>query len=557
MNLQSLTASCDALYLATYSPELVPCVIGNSIEARHKFFVKRNEPQTVAKHITDMFPQIETHLNNKPWSDKHIILATAASRIQQLMTYPNQQVKAIAEHVSNLPKLTVPFLLGNAYATFPPEKTREKGGPVKVENRYFYTYPPKCNHNENALIFAATQIERLLSLIVLVVQTVSKIFRISLKSLNRFHYFSNKETSNQIYDSKKNSPPIPDPERFSSYWIGHATCLFSIPVIAESGTRSTISIITDPVEGDLFPGLYPRMTQPALKLNQCPPIHICMLSHNHMDHFNPASLKKLLGMNPLMIVPPGDGPAIRNLGFSKVVELGWFEKQVVSIEDQKGNIFSCSISSVPANHCSGNARSASHASLFNGYVVQSDALDGDIYFAGDTARLNDDHTKYLGNSFDIHYNFQPGGPDNYRLHMFPTHQCSADALCMHMHLIISRAYNEINKEECPDFSKLKEQCSPCYTIFMHNKTFKLGTLHFDDTNKSISRILNWLTSHNTWEVIQDATLEPYEQTVLEELSESCKIIRLAEGPLQPQQLAELFTNNIIIPKIGANFVSHS
>ena len=199
-----------------------------------------------------------------------------------------------------------------------------------------------------------------------------------------------------------------DADHFSSFWIGHATCLFGIPVLSNTGSRSRVMVLTDPTEESVNGLFYPRMTEPGKPIEGCPPIPVCLLSHNHMDHVSSSVMKKLLCYDPLVVVPPGDGGYLRSMGFSRVVEVGWFEETAIDVADRDGKSFRFTVAGVPANHGSGNLHQPRRKALFNGYVIRSSALDGDIYFSGDTARLDAGHTAVLRDSFNIKYNFQPG-----------------------------------------------------------------------------------------------------------------------------------------------------
>ena len=80
-------------------------------------------------------------------------------------------------------------------------------------------------------------------------------------------------------------------------WLGHATFLIQI---------GNVNILTDPILGQLS-WFFPRMLPIVLPTEQLPEIDIVLLSHNHPDHTDIASLKAL-PKNPArwIGVPHGD-----------------------------------------------------------------------------------------------------------------------------------------------------------------------------------------------------------------------------------------------------------
>jgi L-ascorbate metabolism protein UlaG (beta-lactamase superfamily) len=333
-----------------------------------------------------------------------------------------------------------------------------------------------------AQIFVSTQSERLMSAIGRIIESVSGFFGHKI-SFSPYHYFRNGETKNDIY---ANYSPIAETKGATSFFIGHATCAMNVPVQPfDGGEPFKVNIITDPVEGDLNKILYPRMTDPARTMDQIPVPHVFLLSHNHLDHYDRNTLLKLVKYQPLMIVPAEDKEKFIELGFKNIVENNWWEKTSITLE-HNGRQGLLEITTVPANHWSGQGVCDDHEAASVGYVIHN-KQGGDIYFAGDTARLDDMHIGTLIEKFNITSMFQPGGPDESRENMKGTHQASVDGVWMHSRLLMTNLYTKGNfkdrtKEEFID------QAKELRTLYMHNKTYKLGNLHFDDTDASIGRL---------------------------------------------------------------------
>jgi len=215
--------------------------------------------------------------------------------------------------------------------------------------------------------------------------------------------------------------------------IGHATQLIQ---------TSGMNILTDPVFGDLAPVVYPSMTkrfEQTIKADDLPHIDVIIISHNHRDHVDENSLKLLIkkaqdeGLPlPQLLVPMGDEDFFRGLGFTDVKAFEWHE-QITLYSKTNEPITFCS---EPADHRSGRNGYDAHESLVMGWTVSQKNRSEILYFAGDTARINDIRMNSL--ALDIYQlyqhkkgpnnwvplpqliNMEPGGPNYTRKEMEPT-----------------------------------------------------------------------------------------------------------------------------------------
>lgn len=156
----------------------------------------------------------------------------------------------------------------------------------------------------------------------------------------------------------------------SATWISHSTVLIKV---------DGITLLTDPVFAHVigpFPWLgMARKTPPALKIESLPPIDIVLISHNHYDHLDGFSIKTLLSLyNPLVIAPLGNGPLLKSLGCSRVIELDWWESYRVNPL--------LNIVLTPALHWSRRTLLDTCQALWGGFLIQNQDLK--IFFAGDT-----------------------------------------------------------------------------------------------------------------------------------------------------------------------------
>ena len=89
------------------------------------------------------------------------------------------------------------------------------------------------------------------------------------------------------------NPQLWDPSGVTAAWLGHSTVLVNF---------YGLTILTDPVLGkrvgaDTWVGTIgaKRLIAPALRARQLPPIDLVLLSHAHMDHLDPVTLRRLPG----------------------------------------------------------------------------------------------------------------------------------------------------------------------------------------------------------------------------------------------------------------------
>jgi hypothetical protein len=76
------------------------------------------------------------------------------------------------------------------------------------------------------------------------------------------------------------------------------------------------------------------------------------------------------------------------------------------------------------------------------------------------------------------------------------------------------------------------------------KTYKLGNLHFDDTDQSIYRIITALRQGNIEE------LKEYELKVYNELLNIGQRIKFQEEGLTPLDISNIVESCVVIPRIG-------
>ena len=157
-------------------------------------------------------------------------------------------------------------------------------------------------------------------------------------------------------------------------WIGHSTVLVQI---------GGLNVLTDPVWADRasplpFAGPRRRLA-PAVRLADLPPIDVVLISHNHYDHLDLATVRRLVDRFPDAdwATPLGVGAYVRREGARQVQELEWWSRVDVA---------ALAITCTPAQHSSGRGVTDRNRSLWCGWSIE--ASKGErraVYFAGDTA----------------------------------------------------------------------------------------------------------------------------------------------------------------------------
>ena len=196
-------------------------------------------------------------------------------------------------------------------------------------------------------------------------------------------------------------------------WIGHSTFLIK---------KNNLVILTDPVFSERaspFKRLGPkRLIPPAILLNELPKIDVVTISHNHYDHLDIRSLKKLSKLNPnlIFLIPKGDIDIFNKKNIDNVKEFVWWEE--ISIDDF---IFTFT----PVQHWSARGLFDRNESLWGGWFIKS--ADYSLYHAGDTGYSNDfvETQKRLGSP---KYAFLPIGAYDPEWFMAPSHVNPEDSI---------------------------------------------------------------------------------------------------------------------------------
>jgi len=147
-------------------------------------------------------------------------------------------------------------------------------------------------------------------------------------------------------------------------WIGQASFLIQL------GGRSAL---IDPVMSTTIAGFIARNVAPGLDWAALPKIDLVLVTHNHRDHMDVPTLKRL-GADPVYVVPRGLGRAFERAGLRRVIEMAWWQREEIA---------GLRVTFVPAEHWSRRGLLDTNASWWGGYVIERGGLR--VYHSGDTA----------------------------------------------------------------------------------------------------------------------------------------------------------------------------
>jgi len=215
-------------------------------------------------------------------------------------------------------------------------------------------------------------------------------------------------------------------------WIGHATTL-----VQAGGSN----ILTDPIFSErasplLFLGPK-RHVAPGIAIAELPHIDAVVISHNHYDHLDEASVRALAaqpGGSPLFLVPVGLKPWLAGVGVDHAVELDWW---------QSARVGAVEIVFTPAQHWSGRSLTDRMATLWGSYAIFAPGFQ--VWFAGDTAYSKDFadiHQRLAarhgeGRGFDLA--LIPIGAYEPRWFMQSQHVDPAEAVQIHLDIVAERS----------------------------------------------------------------------------------------------------------------------
>ncbi|RJX39554.1 MBL fold metallo-hydrolase [Paenibacillus pinisoli] len=166
-------------------------------------------------------------------------------------------------------------------------------------------------------------------------------------------------------------------------WFGHSTLLLKV---------DGVKLLIDPVFSDYaspvrFFGPKRYSDKLPAEIEELPELDAVIISHDHYDHLDYASIRQLSGKAKQFIVPLGVAGHLTKWGVDpdRIVELDWWEKQ---------QLHGLTLTSTPARHFSGRGGGAG-STLWSSWVIVSQHTR--IFYSGDSGY--GPHFKEIGEKF--------------------------------------------------------------------------------------------------------------------------------------------------------------
>jgi L-ascorbate metabolism protein UlaG (beta-lactamase superfamily) len=169
-------------------------------------------------------------------------------------------------------------------------------------------------------------------------------------------------------------PVFPAPARASAEaiaatFIGHSSFLVQLGGIA---------VLFDPIWSNRCSPVWfagpRRVRKPAHALNALPRVDLLLVSHNHYDHLDLRTLRRVRRLwSPPTATGLDNGRHLAKAGIKSAVELDWW---------QQTELAGATVTYVPSQHFSARTLFDRNRSLWGGFVVEAGGAT--VYFAGDS-----------------------------------------------------------------------------------------------------------------------------------------------------------------------------
>lgn len=168
-------------------------------------------------------------------------------------------------------------------------------------------------------------------------------------------------------------------------WVGHATVLVETP---------GFNLLTDPIWSDYaspFPGLGPRrVAAPGIRFDDLPHIDLIVVSHNHYDHMDVPTLRRVWTRDkPMVVTSLGNDTILKDKGIGagapeRVVALDWGTglSSASTCEAGQPACPTFSVAVTRNHHWSSRWGVDRNRALWSSFMV--DTPSGRVFFAGDT-----------------------------------------------------------------------------------------------------------------------------------------------------------------------------
>jgi L-ascorbate metabolism protein UlaG (beta-lactamase superfamily) len=215
-------------------------------------------------------------------------------------------------------------------------------------------------------------------------------------------------------DAPRGAAPPARVEDLRVTFVNHATLLIQM---------DGVNILTDPMWSDRCSPVSfigpKRHRPPGIRFEDLPKIDIVLVSHNHYDHLDVPTLRRLeQRFHPRILTPLGNSALMARYGI-EAEDFDWWQASEAN---------GVRITLVPSQHFCARAISDRDVTLWGGFVISGPA--GNVYFAGDTGW--GDHFAEIATRFpSIRLACLPIGAYLPRWFMKPAHIDPAEAVEAH------------------------------------------------------------------------------------------------------------------------------
>lgn len=195
---------------------------------------------------------------------------------------------------------------------------------------------------------------------------------------------------------------LADPAHNSISFAGHASMIIKM---------DAQTIFTDPFFSNAALVIRKKV-RIKFDFAQVPSRPVVLISHNHYDHLDKSTVKKLLAKDPVFIVPLGLKDLVAGWGAREVHELDWWESF---------SLGAVTYTLLPAQHWSRRIGQSGGSTLWGGYLIEGSKT---IYFSGDSGYFRG--FQEFGKRYSIDYALLGAGAYEPRWFMHYSHMNVAE-----------------------------------------------------------------------------------------------------------------------------------
>jgi len=175
---------------------------------------------------------------------------------------------------------------------------------------------------------------------------------------------------------------VSDNSDFKCIWFGHSSLLLKL---------DDVLILVDPVFGRSSPVPFyggPRFQEPPVTREELPDIDFIVISHDHYDHLEKATVEFFAERNTVFIVPLGISSHLLYWGLKKenIIERDWWGTVRLS---------GIEFTAAPARHSSGRTDRRTNYTQWSSWVIRSGKHS--LYYSGDSGYGK--HFREIGKRF--------------------------------------------------------------------------------------------------------------------------------------------------------------